>query len=267
MRNTVRYGFTLTELLVVGAILSLTMAILMPALRTSRQKVEAVACTSNIHQLGIAISIYTSDNRIVPPGFVNSMIEPPGGFPGDLAYDRVGWWWFNYIGPFYSNQTDRNTILKCPAKNLRESTLFDNILCGNYGVNSAICKITSIGKNYSEFVGRPLKISGIKDPSRTLLITDSGYALINWWHATLNPPLALNSMFIENTSYVPGMRINSQKAVWPGQEYDAINGRHPNRTVNVGFADGHIETKKADELLVEKREDKYDNRIPLWSPK
>jgi prepilin-type processing-associated H-X9-DG protein len=74
-------------------------------------------------------------------------------------------------------------------------------------------------------------------------------------------------MFIEDTSFVPGMEINSQKAVWPGQEDDALQGRHLNKTVNVGFVDGHIENVKADKLLVEKIGEQYKNLWPLWSPR
>ena len=41
----------------------------------------------------------------------------------------------------------------------------------------------------------------------------------------------------------------------------------PNKTVNVGFADGHVTRKKADDLFVEKAADAYMNRSPLWLPK
>jgi prepilin-type processing-associated H-X9-DG protein len=65
---------------------------------------------------------------------------------------------------------------------------------------------------------------------------------------------------------VPGLKINKDKHLMPGQEQDAIDGRHPNKTVNVGFADGHVARKKADDLFVEKTADAYTNRSPLWIP-
>ena len=68
-------------------------------------------------------------------------------------------------------------------------------------------------------------------------------------------------------SYIPGLKINTDKTIWPGQEEDAIIGRHPNKTVNVGFADGHINRLNADTLLVEKTDGDYSNLIPLWLPK
>ncbi len=254
------------ELIVVVAILSLLMAVLTPFLRASRQKAKAVVCASNIRQLTIAATAYSSNNGTGPHGFADSKIEPPGGFPGGLAYDKAGWWWFNYIGQFYDKKTAQKSLICCPAKNLKSLSLKTNVLCGNYGVNQSICKSTS-NTGDAEFLGQPLKMDEIPRPSETLLLVDAGYAMVNWWHATAEPPRPLNSDSIENTSYIPGMKINPQKAIWPGQDYDAINGRHPNKTVNVGFVDGHIEATKADNLLVEKYQDKYDNRIPLWSPK
>ncbi len=74
-------------------------------------------------------------------------------------------------------------------------------------------------------------------------------------------------MFIEDTSYVPGMSINPEKAIWSGQERDAISGRHPNKMVNIGFVDGHVESRKSDELSVNERQGRYENRFPIWSAK
>jgi prepilin-type processing-associated H-X9-DG protein len=90
--------------------------------------------------------------------------------------------------------------------------------------------------------------------------------MINWWHATDSPPVSLSSI-IEDTAYIPGLCINKDRLLWPGEEWDAINGRHPNRTVNVGFVDGHVSRTKADDLLVERAGDSYKNLSPLWLPK
>ena len=73
---------------------------------------------------------------------------------------------------------------------------------------------------------------------------------------------------IEDSSYVPGLTINKERTnLWFGQEKDAIEGRHPGKTVNVGFADGHVSQKQADQLLVEETEGSYKNRTPLWRPR
>ncbi len=255
-----RQGFTLTELVLVCAVISLLMAVLVPVLSTSRQKAKTVICTSNIRQLGIAVTAYSSSNGTVPHGFTSCDIEPPGGFPGSLDYNRKGWWWLNYIGQFYYKKTDQKNLLCCPAKNVKELRLKTNILCGNYGVNQSIFKSTSDFSNRAEFIGQPLNPVEISRPSETLLMVDSGFTLIDWWHA-------VESLSQKDASYVPGMKINTKRPIYEGQEHDAIGGRHPNRTVNVGFVDGHVENRKANELLIEKVQERYENRYPLWSPK
>ncbi|MFP3937377.1 MAG: type II secretion system protein [Phycisphaerae bacterium] len=62
-RPVVSAGFTLIELLVVIAIIALLMSILMPALGRARQMARGVKCLTNLHNLGVAMAQYHSDNR------------------------------------------------------------------------------------------------------------------------------------------------------------------------------------------------------------
>jgi prepilin-type N-terminal cleavage/methylation domain-containing protein/prepilin-type processing-associated H-X9-DG protein len=69
-----RKGFTLTEVLVVIASVSLLMAVLMPALARARQQGKSVLCMSNLRQLGIAAQMYASGNDdYFPPATVTEM--------------------------------------------------------------------------------------------------------------------------------------------------------------------------------------------------
>ncbi|MDD2709359.1 MAG: prepilin-type N-terminal cleavage/methylation domain-containing protein [Verrucomicrobiae bacterium] len=56
-----RRCFTLFELLVVMAIMSLLFALLFPALRAAREEVKRVECMNNLKQLGLAFEIYIGD--------------------------------------------------------------------------------------------------------------------------------------------------------------------------------------------------------------
>lgn len=258
-------GFTLVELVVVIAIIALLMAILVPSLQNSRQQTRVVLCGSNVKQLTVGLFMYESENQTFPYGFQDTLIPPPGGYPGFVEYDRTGWWWFNYIGGCFSK--GKKTVLRCPSKQLRNPKLKNNILCGNYGVNQSICKSSSGRQSRAEFIGTPLRSSDISQPGQTLLIVDCGYSMITWWHATDVPPITLGNTIIEDTAYVPGLEVNKERDLWPGQEWDARSGRHPNKTVNVGFADGHISRVKANDLFVEENGGNYSNRSPLWLPK
>jgi prepilin-type processing-associated H-X9-DG protein len=107
-------------------------------------------------------------------------------------------------------------------------------------------------------------IAGLQHPGSTLLLVDAGYSLICWWQAAAEPPVVLQNLFIADTSYVPGLEINKGRNLWSGQRWDAIGGRHPNKTVNTGFADGHAELKPARDLLVEKTKDAEYSNMALW---
>jgi prepilin-type processing-associated H-X9-DG protein len=262
-----RACFTLIELLVVIATIALLMAILVPSLQNSRQQAKAVLCSSNIKQLLLGLFSYESDHDTLPHAFDNTPMFPPsGGYAGNSAFDKIGWWWFNYMDGYFSKDKAKRTVLSCPSRQIRNRKLKDDILCGNYGVNQSICKIPCGFESQSEFIGMPLHSSDISRPTETLLIIDSGYSMINWRHATDTPPVPFGSA-IEDTAYIPGLRINEEKDLWPGQKRDAIKGRHPNKSVNVGFADGHINRTKADDLVVEKTNNNYKNRRLLWLPK
>ena len=55
-------AFTLLELLVVMAIIALLAALMLPSLASAREKGWQAACLSNLHQMGLAIQAYASDN-------------------------------------------------------------------------------------------------------------------------------------------------------------------------------------------------------------
>ncbi len=150
-----------------------------------------------------------------------------------------------------------NSIFRCPSKSITNPKFKDEILYSNYGVNRSICKVDE------------LPLPGIREiprPEQTLLIVDSGYSVIGWWHATDVPPAPPGSGG-EDMAYIPGLKINGDRNLPSGLKQDAVKGRHPAKTVNVGFADGHSGLTKAEDLFVEKSDDGYKNRTPLWLPK
>lgn len=61
-----RAAFTLIELLTVIAIVAVLASLLLTALKSAKRKSYAAACTSNIHQLHVAINMYLDDFSVRP---------------------------------------------------------------------------------------------------------------------------------------------------------------------------------------------------------
>lgn len=260
-------GLTLIELIAVIATVGLLVAVLLPCLQTAQSQTRTIVCGSNIKQMILGLLTYDTENGTLPHAFDSDRTEAPlGGYAGHHICDRIGWWWFNHITSYMRNDPGSDSTVWCPARQVNNYKLERDVLCGNYAVNQSICKSSCGRESHAEFIGTPLRGTDISNPSQTLLLVDSGYSMITWWHVTDSPPISLSSI-IEDTAYIPGLCINKDRLLWPGEEWDAINGRHPNRTVNVGFVDGHVSRTNADDLLVERAGDSYKNLSPLWLPK
>ena len=82
-----RKGFTLIELLVVIAIIAILAAMLLPALAAAKQRAWTAACHSNLHQIGLAMSMFADDH--------NGLFPQSGGTipwnPANPDADTNGW--------------------------------------------------------------------------------------------------------------------------------------------------------------------------------
>lgn len=80
LRISNRRGFTIIELLVVMAIIAILAAMLFPVFSSAREKARQTACSSNLHQIGVAFGMYLQDNNEKMPDRQDLKASLPGGY-------------------------------------------------------------------------------------------------------------------------------------------------------------------------------------------
>lgn len=261
-----RKAFTLIELLIVIAIIAGLLGITLPAIRHCKQRVLSVSCTSNLRQLSMMLNAYANEWGSYPYGFSDSSwirSITSEKFIGDKMKDWAGRWWFEHIGQ--NNQPSPMTIMNCPSS---KDDISDGFLCGNYGVNASVCKTSPISSQITEFAGKPLTPTQIRSPSEVILVMDAGYSLINWKATLSDPSFGFENPQRNSWFYVPGLTsINQRKAIADQNRDDALLGRHPGKTVNIGFCDGHASALNAQSLAVESPPaTQTQSTYRYWSP-
>ena len=106
MRKTSpRLAFTLVEMLVVISIISILLAVLLPAVGAARAAMQRSKCQNNLKQLALALLSYESVHQAFPPGEVHGSSSEQGysasgsGNANHCNWDRRIGMWLNAIYP------------------------------------------------------------------------------------------------------------------------------------------------------------------------
>jgi prepilin-type N-terminal cleavage/methylation domain-containing protein len=83
-------AFTLTELLVVVAIIGILAALLLPAITLAKQRAQDIRCIANLNQFGRALQTFLADNHGYPTFFARSNSDYPGTWIRQLMRGGFG---------------------------------------------------------------------------------------------------------------------------------------------------------------------------------
>jgi len=206
-------AFTLVELLVVVAIISLLVSILLPTLGKAKEQARIVICLTNLKGLNLAFTYYTGENNEWYPQGSGS-----GGCPPT---------WDHILQPDYQ-QFD---MLHCPSDKLKRA--YGSIPQvdrhpRSYAINRAVTWMGPSGYDPDYWPGGVGKTTYVESPSETIILGEQWKSM--YW-STVQAGIY---------NRYPGSGIFTYwETSWAGRG-PTLDVHRNNDAANYLFCDGHV---------------------------
>ena len=252
VRPTLR-GFTLIELLVVIAIIAILAAMLLPALARAKSKAQQVNCMSNLKQLALAGSMYTTDT-----GTFLNYSDP--SLPNTL--------WMGTLIRYYARV---DSVRACPSTKLPAVTPavgagstvgnceyawvwnpsgVSKVYIGSYAINGWMYNDKFYRDDHApaeRYAFR--KETAIQKTSQTPIFVDAVWVDLWPWETDTPSNDLYNSSGTANPASLNRCAIPRHGSRSPNQapRNYPISGKLPG-SVGIALTDGHVEQSKLDNL-------------------
>ena len=277
-------GFTLVELLVVVAIITILLGLLLPSLKQAREVARAAAGLSNLRQIGLALYAYAQDNKETFPLGQWTQTAPKPYYVWYLSINP-------YLGGKGNNLNDPYLSRPLP-KILRDpSAVFSGGEC-HYSTNAMILPTWDFHNqgwwpNVKQY-NPAYKTTTLNPPAEVIIITDgvqqtarnaisgAGFGSaepVAWWFnnfmwnygggqpysyrdVSAGPWINGNTLVRiadtlefpphgDNPDWQRDMEDSAFNSPWPTIRFRQLSGSG----MNALFGDGHAETKHLDNLV------------------
>jgi prepilin-type N-terminal cleavage/methylation domain-containing protein/prepilin-type processing-associated H-X9-DG protein len=138
-----RAGFTLVELLVVVAIISILAALLLPTVSRAVQVAYGTSCMNNLRQLGIIHQQYRDDH--MGWSFIMYITIPPATWQNDTWYERFS---NDVYLPTLGFKQPRN-LLDCPGRTSTQEAMGNQM---NYAYNPGAYAKLTLAKRPAKYI-------------------------------------------------------------------------------------------------------------------